>query len=106
LSLERTVVAWLQAMRGQENFFPGEHLIIGWQEIAQQAWACIDQVRLSLAFYARVEISPVGEPIGRTSVGWLGYVQTIWSARAYLERAALHQRAGADLGSSKPSSAR
>ena len=75
------------------SFFPGEHLIVGWQETAQQAWAFIDQVRLSLAYYARVETLAGGEPIGRTSVGWLGDVQTIWSARADRERAALHQRA-------------
>jgi hypothetical protein len=90
---ERELAAWLQAMHGQESFFPGEHLTEGWQETARRAWAFIDQVRLSLACYARVETSSGGKRIGRTSVGWLGDVDTIWFAGLDSELIAMHQRA-------------
>jgi hypothetical protein len=90
---ERELADWLLAMRGQESFFPGEDLIAGWQENIRQAWGFVEQVRLAMAHFARVETASGGRLLGRTTVGWLGDVETTWRIGLDLEWAAAHRRA-------------
>jgi hypothetical protein len=90
---ERELAVWVQAVRGPESFWPGQAWLAGWQEIEQQAKDFLEQVRLAIRYYAWVESSLGVERLGRTTVGWLGSVETVWLGRLDDARADIHRRA-------------
>jgi hypothetical protein len=93
LQPERELGAWLLAEQGEKDFGRLDDLRAGLRQTAQHVSAFSEQLRRTLTNLAWVRTTSGGQTLGRTSVSWLGDVDTLWECDLSVEQAALHRRA-------------
>jgi hypothetical protein len=62
------------------------------QESQQQWLAFVEQVRQTVANYARIETALAGLDVGKTTVGWTGHFATTWGPAATIEMMHVHRQ--------------
>lgn len=76
---------------GQEvSFFPGEEKLEDARKAYEEFTRFVEQVRGAMSSFAQVESFQGSQVIGRTRVGWLGDIDTLWDQGLGAGQAALH----------------
>ncbi len=82
----------IQAGRPPASFGLGEKLAGRWQGATDRFQAYVDQLLKSIAHYVRVETCVREQCLGRTGVGWMGDMNTVWRQGLRTEQVELHRR--------------
>jgi hypothetical protein len=89
---EQELDAWLLAEQGVAEYGRLDDVRAGIERAVRELSVFGQQLRRTLTRFAYVETTSGGRTLGRTSVEWLGDVDTLWGVDLSPAEAALHQR--------------